>query len=760
MTALVSKGTPVWVPSGTGTATPVLPTGYTLTPGDIAVICFTCVSATAPTTAPNSNWFLAPIQQLGHQTVIARKLTGTSADTLPALTATGGGQCQAICVILDGDTVSDVTTMFDDRQARTSTSTNLIAFPGVTVSAANDYILAFGFRLKTSAGDGETFAIPGAYPAGVTFAQLTAASDQAGNGLCCVVMGYQQTTATSIPLASGIASKTDTNQGCGGVMLAIKTQAAATAAFTIPPSVQSKTSLPTGAYTIGFTPNAAGTIFAVAIAPGAPAPSVAQVKAGQDSLSNAALAAASLAVGSATASAVVLGGALTDPLHDLYFVYHTTVDSAEASLLGQFLQPTSGQQFAVVTSLPGAGVDSILTGASPAAALGDVMECDLTTSPGSFSLSMAGDGAPAYIASTNAPQSFTARLFDLSSGTWSSRVPFTINSPPPLLGGQLGPFGYDLNATITPQPLAGMWQSQSGGTITVSVSDPTTLPPGLFVSGNQLVGAGTASGVYNVALLGEDSNGTSTPASITVIVGLVQIDPAAVGRSQSDETNILLAAFLTPTPVSVPSSNPVGTVITTTPLPGAFVKPFTNVVISIAIPLPDNGGTGSGGTGSGGTGSGGTGSGTGSPGGGNTTPPPITGPIGSTPRSAGMQLAISDLFQFAGNDLSTSAQLDLQTVSGALMGQQRILRRLVTSDYPFQPEYGAGLPGKIGSPLDLPGLTALVTSQVLLEDAVAKSPPPVVSVTQAADNVSILVNVQYTDAPSGTSQVLNFNVSP
>lgn len=750
---LIPQGTPKWVFSTNGTAQAVLPTGYTLAAGDIAVIGFEGYNSSSVPTAAPTGWFIAPVltaQLYGHVTAFARKLQ--AGDTLPSLTGPAGGNVGVCCVVLSGNVPADVTTMFDGVQVRTSTSTNQIPFEGITPNAANDYILGFGFRLKTSTGNNETVT---SVPPGSNLTQLIPVASQTGTGLACCVLGVQQTTATAIPIGSCVMSAVDSSLNCGGMLLAIKTAAVATAAFTVPPVVNGVTALPNGAYTIGFTPNAAGTLFAVALQAGAPTPSIAQVKAGQDSFGNAALAVAALVVAVATASTVTLGGSLTNPLYDLYFVYHTTVDSSEASLLAQFLQPDTTQQFTVVTGAAQAGTDSILAGAVPAVSVGDVIECDTATTPAAFVLAMSGTGIPEYVGDTST-QSFTARLFQRSSGTWSARATFTVNSPPPVLLNTIGPLGYDLSAQLTPQPLAQMWQSATGGAITVT-ADPATLPPGIFVSGNALVGAGTAQGVYQVALTGTDSNNQlTTSAVVTVIVGLVQIDPAAVGRLQADELAVLATAFLIGVPVSVPSSSQAGTVITTAPLPGAFVKPFTTVVVSIAIPLPDDGGTG--GTGTGGTGSGG---GT-SSGGGNAAPPPITGPIGSTPRTASVQLAISDLFQFVGNDLSTSAQLDLQTVSGTLMGQQRILRRLITNpgDYVFQPEYGAGLAGKIGSPLDLPGLTALVTSQVLLEQAVAQSPPPVVSVTQAADNVSILVNVQYTDAPSGTSQVLNFNVSP
>ena len=123
---------------------------------------------------------------------------------------------------------------------------------------------------------------------------------------------------------------------------------------------------------------------------------------------------------------------------------------------------------------------------------------------------------------------------------------------------------------------------------------------------------------------------------------------------------------------------------------------------------------------------------------------------------------INDLNHFWGSDLGPGITGDLATVSGVTLGQQRVLRRLLTNpgDYVFQQDYGAGLPQFVGLPLDVGQVTAVIRSQLALEASVAKIPPPQITVAQLpADLIGILVTVAYNDAPSNTPTVLSFNVS-
>lgn len=123
---------------------------------------------------------------------------------------------------------------------------------------------------------------------------------------------------------------------------------------------------------------------------------------------------------------------------------------------------------------------------------------------------------------------------------------------------------------------------------------------------------------------------------------------------------------------------------------------------------------------------------------------------------------INDISHFWGGDLAPGITGDLLPVNGTNRGQQRILRRLLTNpgDYIFQPAYGAGLPQYVGQLLDANKIAALIRSHIMLEDSVAKTPPPQITVTQTpTDLTGLAVTIAYNDAASNQPVVLSFNVS-
>jgi hypothetical protein len=141
--------------------------------------------------------------------------------------------------------------------------------------------------------------------------------------------------------------------------------------------------------------------------------------------------------------------------------------------------------------------------------------------------------------------------------------------------------------------------------------------------------------------------------------------------------------------------------------------------------------------------------------------PPVPTPTPATPSTmTNASGPLLDLAHFFGGDLSASSSGDLLPVSGLSRSQQRILRRLNTNpgSYIGQPSYGAGLPQFIGQNVDAAEIGAVIKGQMLLEDSVAPSPPPVVTVTQLS-GAAIAVSIQYTDQPSNAPTVLAFTVS-
>lgn len=123
-----------------------------------------------------------------------------------------------------------------------------------------------------------------------------------------------------------------------------------------------------------------------------------------------------------------------------------------------------------------------------------------------------------------------------------------------------------------------------------------------------------------------------------------------------------------------------------------------------------------------------------------------------------------DLSQQWGSDLFTGPTGDVATASGPALGQQRLLRRLLTNpgEYIWQPTYGAGLARFIGQPADSLRIRAVIRSQMFKEPAVARSPEPVIDVqpSPTGSTDSVYVHIRYVDAPSGQTQVLSLPVGP
>jgi hypothetical protein len=125
-------------------------------------------------------------------------------------------------------------------------------------------------------------------------------------------------------------------------------------------------------------------------------------------------------------------------------------------------------------------------------------------------------------------------------------------------------------------------------------------------------------------------------------------------------------------------------------------------------------------------------------------------------------LTLFDLSQQWGGDLSPGPTGDLATVSGSTLGQQRVLRRLMTNpgDYIWQITYGAGLARFIGQPGNASQIIAVIRSQIFKEPVVARTPEPEISVqTDPSGTGSVYVQVRYVDAPSGQTQILSFAVN-
>ncbi len=118
-----------------------------------------------------------------------------------------------------------------------------------------------------------------------------------------------------------------------------------------------------------------------------------------------------------------------------------------------------------------------------------------------------------------------------------------------------------------------------------------------------------------------------------------------------------------------------------------------------------------------------------------------------------------DLFHQYGGDLSVAPGGDLATVDATLLGQQRVLRRLLTNpgDYLWNPGYGAGLARFVGQPANASRIRSVIRSQIFQETAVARQPEPAIDV-QVGPAGGVTAQVRYADSITGETQMLSFSV--
>jgi len=128
-----------------------------------------------------------------------------------------------------------------------------------------------------------------------------------------------------------------------------------------------------------------------------------------------------------------------------------------------------------------------------------------------------------------------------------------------------------------------------------------------------------------------------------------------------------------------------------------------------------------------------------------------------------------DAWHHFGGDLAIGPSGDLACADGATLGQQRVLRRLLTSpgDYLWALDYGAGLGRFVGQSLDDARIAAVIRGQMAREAAVARQPEPVIEVSGDAAG-RVYVQIRYADADGssrggstqgGATQLLSFSVN-
>lgn len=120
---------------------------------------------------------------------------------------------------------------------------------------------------------------------------------------------------------------------------------------------------------------------------------------------------------------------------------------------------------------------------------------------------------------------------------------------------------------------------------------------------------------------------------------------------------------------------------------------------------------------------------------------------------------IADVYHFFGEDIRVSNTGDLLVASGEDRTRQRIIRRLLTGDgeYIFHNEYGAGLRARIGDTLNVQEMQSLIEGQVILEESVAASPLPVVSLRKIDGGAA--ATITYFNAEMGIQNGLSFSLT-
>lgn len=116
---------------------------------------------------------------------------------------------------------------------------------------------------------------------------------------------------------------------------------------------------------------------------------------------------------------------------------------------------------------------------------------------------------------------------------------------------------------------------------------------------------------------------------------------------------------------------------------------------------------------------------------------------------------MADVAHIIGGDLQLGPTGDLALVAGDEETQQRVLHRLLTSagTYIWQLEYGAGLPGLIGSVVSQQQVAAIIRAQLGFEASVAADPEPEVSLSGGLLG-AVSATISYTSSVSTNNQVL------
>jgi hypothetical protein len=120
---------------------------------------------------------------------------------------------------------------------------------------------------------------------------------------------------------------------------------------------------------------------------------------------------------------------------------------------------------------------------------------------------------------------------------------------------------------------------------------------------------------------------------------------------------------------------------------------------------------------------------------------------------------MADLAHQFGEDLQLGPDGDLALSEGVRLGEERVLRRLMTAPgaYIWHIGYGAGLPLFVGEVANKPRIAAVTRTQMYLESRVARTPPPAIDVDMLSSG-TLTLSIRYADVPTQLPVVLTFNI--
>lgn len=353
-----------------------------------------------------------------------------------------------------------------------------------------------------------------------------------------------------------------------------------TLGYTAAPAITATTS---SAYTVSVTPSGSCTFYAVAVKRGDSAPSIAQIKAGQNSAGAAAIAAANKAI--TGADTLTLGGSLTRPIHDLYFVLNTGgTDSTVAVIASAMLTPATGFQYVVASGTSASG-KSIGDGASPAVADGDIYIAPVSVA--GFPIALRTNGQMRINAQGSRGRlQVSADVFDVSGDALMGATTFTLNNktPVPTTDSDTFPQSFNLNEAVDID-MTTILDDPEGDTATWSL---VSGPAGAAVVANHLTWTATGAGATFVFSVDDGLN----PAQQIYIVTVVTFTaPTLVGKLIAQATSDLAAlGFTVSSATTQPNAAPIGTVLSQFPAANDVVSPgqgFALVLSSGFIPSAD-----------------------------------------------------------------------------------------------------------------------------------------------------------------------------